>query len=292
MNNKAFAKLLDAVNKAKTGTTNRSDDAFWKCEKDRANNGFAVIRFLPTVSDDDVPFIKIYNHGFKIGSKWFIENCPTTIGEDCPVCTSNNTYWDEGSQASKDIARGRKRRLGYISNILVVSDPKNPDNEGKVLLFKYGQKIFDKIVDAMQPEQEEGEEPIDPMNAFDLDLGADFKLKIREVEKFPNYDKSSFAKPSKVDNADAIMTELHDLNKFNNKSEFKPYAELETKLNQVLGNASATKVQESEEQDDAGFVEKVVKAAKSTPAEKKAAKTEEGEDSDLDYFRQLAAADD
>lgn len=289
--NKAFQNLLSAVQKAKNGTPANRDETeslFWKAEGDKAGNGYAIIRFLPGKTEDDVPFVKTYNHGFQgPTSKWFIENCPTTIGENCPVCTANGPLWNSGLESDKEIVRKRKRRISYIANVLVVSDPKNPDNEGKVFLFKFGQKIFDKLVDKLQPPVDDKGNPIDPddepMNPFDPVEGANFKLKMRKVEGFSNFDKSEFEKASKIENWDDVVTQLHDINQFVDPKSFKSYADLETKFNMVVGNVGNTPVRKPvvKDEDDAPVTKKV---------EAKKVESSDDED-DLDYFRKLAEDD-
>ncbi|HCX21718.1 MAG TPA: single-stranded DNA-binding protein, partial [Cytophagales bacterium] len=156
--------LLEELNKISSGSTKSyQDDRFWKPERDKADNGFAIVRFLPAVDGEDVPFVRIFNHGFKGVGGWMIENCPTTIGLTCPVCEANSELWNSGVESDKDIARNRKRKLQYIANIMVVSDPKNPQNEGKVFLYKFGKKIFDKVNESMNPEFED-EEAINPFD--------------------------------------------------------------------------------------------------------------------------------
>lgn len=292
--NKAFQNLLSAVQKAKNGTPAQRDDNsnFWKAETDKAGNGYAVIRFLPGKSEDDTPFVKTYNHGFQgPAGKWYIENCPTTIGEQCPVCTANGPLWNSGNDKDKEVVRQRKRRISYIANVLVVSDPKNPDNEGKVFLFKFGAKIFDKLVDKLQPPVDEKGNLIDPdeqpMNPFDPVEGANFKLKIRKVEGYSNFDKSEFEKVSEVDNWDDIVGQLHDLGQFTDPKSFKSYADLETKFNLVVGNSARPAVRVSDDDD-------TPPAPKAKPAPKKEVKeesNEEDDDSDLSYFRKLAESD-
>jgi hypothetical protein len=271
-NNKAFSTLLAAVEKAKNGTPANRDDQYWRCEQDKAGNGFAVIRFLPGKTDDDLPFVKTFSHGFQSPTtgKWFIEDCPTTIGQTCPVCTANNPLWATGAEKDKEVARKRKRKQAYIANVLVVSDPKNPDNEGKVFLFKFGPKIFDKIKDKIDPPKDEQGNLIDPddeaMNPFDADEGANFKLKMRKVEGYANYDKSEFEKASSID-FDSIKGQMHDLG----------------------GAVTAPKVQRDEEDDDNDFVKETVKKAATKPAPKKEESSDD--DDDLNYFRKLAEED-
>ena len=202
---------------------------------DKASNGYAVIRFLPVVREEDVPFARLFSHGFKGPGGWYIENSRTTIGEKDPVSEMNTQLWNSGLESDKDIARQRKRRLNYISNIYVVSDPANPENEGKVFLYKYGKKIFDKINEAMQPEFAD-EDPIDP---FDFWKGANFKLKVRKVAGYINYDKSEFESPSPL-----LMVMMHCLKncgtnntlskEFTDPSNFKSYEQLKQRLDEVL----------------------------------------------------------
>lgn len=290
---KAFANILGAVQKMKQGTVAQdpNQDKFWKAETDKSGNGFAIIRFLPGKTDEDVPFIKSYNHGFQgPGGKWFIENCPTTIGQNCPVCEANGVLWNSGIESDKEIVRERKRRQSFIANVLVISDPKNPDNEGKVFLFKFGAKIFDKLVDKMQP-QFEDEEPVNP---FDPVEGANFKLKIRRVEGYANFDKSEFEDTSAVEgDLDEILSQVTNLSDFLDPKNFKAYDALQTKLNGVLGTTSSAGRAENvtpKDDDDESFIKKATAAAKPKKEEPKASKSDE-EDEDLDYFRRLAEED-
>jgi len=233
-------KLIQETSKLNT-TTQRAggDDRLWKPEVDKAGNGFAVIRFLPEPAGEDLPWVRVFDHGFQGPGGWYIENSLTTIGQKDPVGEFNSTLWNNGTDAGKEQARKQKRRLKYFSNIYVVKDPANPQNEGKVMLFQYGKKIWDKINEAMNPEFED-ESPINP---FDFWEGADFKLKIRNVEGYRNYDKSEFDSPAALsdndENLEKIFNSLHSLNEFVNPKNFKPYAELEAKLNRVLGLTGA-----------------------------------------------------
>jgi hypothetical protein len=293
-NKSAFTTLLAAVEKAKNGTpANRDDTDYWRCEQDKGGNGFAIIRFLPAKSDDDVPFVKTYSHGFQgPAGKWFIEDCPTTIGSDCPVCTANGPLWSSGLDSDKELVRKRKRKTSYITNILVVSDPKHPENEGKVFLFKFGVKIFDKIKDKISPPCDDKGNLIDPedqpMNPFDQDEGANFKLKMRKVEGYANYDKSEFEAASEIADWDSIKGQLHDLNAFVDPKNFKSYEELEKKFNTIWSGATAAPKSDN---DDSKFVkEAVAKAAKAEP-KKAAATSDDSEDDDLAYFKKLAAED-
>ncbi len=236
-------KLLAAVNKAKSSNgSDRDDKVFYYPSRDTAGNGSAVIRFLPGKTDDDIPFVKVYSHGFKGPTgQWFIEDCPTTIGQPCYCCEQNSILWNTGIKANQDIVRERKRKVSYISSILVVKDEKNPENEGKIFLFKYGQKIFDKITNMLSPtfvdsdEKEEfinkyGEEYCD---VFDLKNGADFKFKIRKVEGQTNYDKSEFAGPSKVS---VDLSSIEPLDQFTDPTRFKSAEDLQKHFDRAIGN--------------------------------------------------------
>ena len=235
-----ISNLLKEVEKLSTnGGNNSDDDTYWQPEVDKVGNGQAVIRFLPVAPGNEFPWVRLFSHGFKNKSsgKWFIDNCPTTLSKECPVCASNNELWNTGTKDNQDIVRERKRKLHYVANILVIKDSKNPDNEGKVFKFKFGTKIFEKIKNAMQP-QFEDETPIDP---FDFWEGANFKLKICKVEGYRNYDRSEFESPSAISDSDeeieAIWKKEHDLKELVAESQFKTYTELEKRLNSVLGNS-------------------------------------------------------
>ena len=231
-------KLTLEINKVSSPqqSNNGPDERFWEPTVDKAGNGYAVIRFLPAPKGEDFPFVRVFSHGFKgpTGS-WYIENSLTTIGKSDPCSDYNTTLWNSGSESDKEQARAQKRKLHFISNILVVKDSENPQNESKVFLFKYGKKIFDKINDLMNP-QFDDEEPINP---FDLWEGANFKLKIRKVEGYRNYDKSEFDSPSAISDDDseleAIWNQEYSLQDFIDPKNFKSYEELKSKLDRVLG---------------------------------------------------------
>ena len=216
-----------------------ADERFWKPTVDKAGNGYAVLRFLPAPAGEDLPWVRYWDHGFKGPTgMWYIENSLTSIGQPDPVGEMNSVLWNTGRDEDKATARDRKRRLHYVTNIMVVSDPSNPANEGKVFLYKFGKKIFDKIMDVMQP-QFQDEKPVNP---FDFWEGADFKLKIRQVEGYRNYDKSEFASASGLHDADdekleSVYNRLHSLSDFLDPKNYKSYAELSTKLSKVLGEA-------------------------------------------------------
>ena len=278
--NKKLASI--AGNESKGG----ADDRFWTPTVDKAGNGYAVIRFLPSPPNEDVPFIRIFDHGFQGSGGWYIENSLTTLGKNDPVSEYNSKLWNSGVESNKEIARKQKRRLHFVSNIYVVSDSGNPDNEGKVFLYKYGKKIFDKLNEAMNP-QFADEEAVNP---FDLWAGANFKLKIRNVEGYRNYDKSEFEKISPLVDNDSQLEEIwkkeHSLQSFLAPSNFKSYEELQAKLMKVLGEdprskASAARAEETELPWD----ETAAPKQKSMPAKQIA---EEDDDESLEFFKNLA----
>jgi len=238
---KSLEKLTGELTKMQSGSqqSNGPDERFWTPTVDKMGNGVAVIRFLPAPKDEDVPFVRIFSHGFKgpTGS-WYIENSRTTIGESDPVSDLNTKLWNSGIESDKDLARDQKRKLHFISNILVVKDPANPENEGKVFLYKYGKKIFDKLNDLMNPAFDDEE----PVNPFDFWEGANFRLKIRQVDGYRNYDKSDFDTSSSVSDDDNELENIwnlqYSLQEFVDPKNFKSYEELQNKLDRVLGNES------------------------------------------------------
>ena len=238
MKRKSVGSITELTKKLESAEKKNSyqDDRFWKPTLDKASNGMAVFRFLPAPENEDMPWVKLYTHAFKVGGRWYIENSRTTIGEKDPVSEMNSELWNSGLESDKDIARDRKRKLSYISNILVLKDPGAPENEGKVFLYKYGVKIFNKIQEAMQPEFDDE----DPINPFDYWAGANFKLKVRKVGGYINYDKSEFESHSELlGGDDAKLEELwkteHALQAFVAPDQFKPYDELKKKLQDVVG---------------------------------------------------------
>jgi len=277
------AKLVKEVEKM-NNTGGNADDRIWKLDVDKGGNGYAVIRFLPAPEGEDLPFVKLYSHAFQGPGGWFIENSLTTLGQKDPVSEYNSLLWNNGTDAGKETARKQKRKLTYVSNIYVVKDPANPENEGKVFLYKYGKKIFDKLTAAMQPEFED-EEAIDP---FDFWQGANFKLKAKNVAGYRNYDSSEFAAPSPLLDDDDAMESLwkkqFSLAEIVAPDQFKTYDELKTRLDYVLGNKKSAAPQFEEEDIDRGEAEELVTAAvsKSTPA------VAEEEDDALSYFAKLA----
>jgi len=237
----AIASAFEKTVNPSSDTKSYTDDRFWKLERDKAGNAAAVIRFLPRVEGDELPWVKIFSHGFQGPTgKWYIENSLTTLGQNDPVGELNTKLWNSGSDANKEIARTQKRRLNFISNILVVSDPVHPENNGKVMLFKYGKKIFDMIMNKARPTFEDEK----PVNVFDLWEGANFKIRMRTVEGYPNYDQSVFAEPTSVASTDEGILEVvnaqHKLSEFLAASNFKSYDELKAKLDAVLSGGTAT----------------------------------------------------
>lgn len=234
--NTAISSLLTELEK--TTQKNFDDDRLWKPEQDKAGNGYAVIRFLPAGPKDELPWVRLWSHGFQGPTgKWYIENSLTTLNQPDPVTELNSKLWATGTKENQDLVRKRKRKLNYISNILVISDPKHPENEGKVFLFKYGKKIFDKINELMNP-QFADEKAINP---FDFWEGANFKLKIRKYEGYPNYDKSEFEAPSALFEGDdkkleALWNKQYQLSEFIDPKNFKSYDDLQKRLDLVLGS--------------------------------------------------------
>jgi len=257
-----LTKAIEASTQSNAEAGSKDDTRFWQPEVDKAGNGMAVIRFLPAPAadgDDALPWVRVFSHGFQGPGGWFIDNCLTTLNDKCPVCEHNNTLWNSGIEANKDIARKQKRKLSYIANILVISDPSNPSNEGQIKLFKFGKKIFDKITEAMNPEFAD-EKAINP---FDMWEGANFKLKIDDA-KLEDLWKREFG-----------------IKEFSEKKQFKSYEQLKTRLDKVLGfdgapAAPRTKatdnVVSSFKDDDVSVIDKAI--------------TED--DEDLDYFKSLA----
>jgi len=287
-----FDSLMKEVEKL-DAPQGKDDLNVWKPTVDQAGNGYAIIRFLPAPQGEDMPWVQIWNHGFQGPTgKWYIENSLTTLKQADPVSELNSELWNSGLESNKEVARKQKRRLSYYSNVLVVEDSGNPANNGKVFLFKFGKKIFDKIKDVMQPEFADET----PMNPFDFWDGANFKLKIRKVEGYQNYDKSEFASPSPIasddDAIEVIWKKQHSLAAIVAPSNFKSYDELKKKLDFVLGNS--TKVGSAEnisrvtgDADDDHFMDKVTKMAST----KAAVIEEEDEDETLSYFAKLANDD-
>lgn len=279
-----FDNLTTEINKLNTTTAPTDDNRFWKPEVDKAGNGYAIIRFLPAPANEDVPFVRVWDHGFQGPGGWYIEKSLTTIGQADPVSEYNTELWNSGIEANKEVVRKQKRRLSYYSNIYVVKDPSHPENEGKVFLFKYGKKIFEKLNAAMNPEFEDEK----PMNPFDLWEGANFKLKIRNYEGYRNYDKSEFDSPSPLsdddDNMEKIWKREFALSEFIEPSNFKSYDELKSKLHRVLGLVGTAKPQNHADEYEEEAQAPQLKQMK--PA--KVAALDDDDDESLDFFKKLA----
>ena len=278
------AKLVKEVEKL--NTNGGSDERLWKLDVDKSGNGYAVIRFLPAPNGEDLPFVKLYSHAFQGTGGWYIENSLTTLGQKDPVSEFNTQLWNNGTDAGKETARKQKRKLTYISNIYVVKDPANPENEGKVFLYKYGKKIFDKLTAAMQPEFED-ETAIDP---FDFWQGANFKLKAKNVAGYRNYDSSEFTAQSPVldddDALEALWKKEYSLAELVAADQFKSYEDLKKRLGYVLGNKPVRNDESFEDESEGrGSAEQVVAAATATAPTPAAS---EEEDDALSYFAKLA----
>jgi hypothetical protein len=296
----SFDKLTSELNKLNQNTTERNssdDDRFWKPEVDKSGNGMAIIRFLPAPKGEDVPFVRIWDHGFQGPGGWYIEKSLTTFGKPDPVSEYNSKLWNSGIESNKELVRKQKRRLSYYSNIYVVSDPSRPENEGKVFLFKYGKKIFDKLNEAMNPEFDD-ETAINP---FDFWEGANFKLKIRQVEGYRNYDKSEFDKQKPLSDDDDKLKKVwdseHSLQELLDQKHFKSYEELKRRLEKALGMAEEadsvggkTSHIDTSADDEAFPIPQ--KAAKAKEAPKASAPWDDNEeDDDLSFFKNLAKDD-
>ena len=268
----SLTKEVLKVSQPTEGVYEKDDERFWQPEVDKAGNGMAIIRFLPAPAadgDDALPWVRRFNHAFQGTGGWLIDNCLTTNSQACPVCEHNSILWNSGIEANKEIVRKQKRKLTYIANILVISDPKNPANEGQIRLYKFGKKIFDKISEAMNPEFADET----PMNPFDFWEGANFKIKIRQVEGYRNYDKSEFDTPAALSDDDAKLEKIwkseYSLKEFIDAKHFKSYDQLKARLTLVLGLNGVTQI--SGKAEDATLT--------SAPSV---------DDDEVDYFRSLA----
>jgi hypothetical protein len=293
-------KLVKEVEKMNTGAQGGADDRLWKPTMGKGDVGSAIIRFLPAPDGEDLPWVKMYNHAFQGNGGWLIDNCLTTLGQKCPVCASNSELWNSGNDRDKEIARQRKRKLSYYSNIYVIKDPANQENEGKVFLFKYGKKIFDKILNSMQPEFED-EEPINP---FDFWKGANFRLKIRKVEGYWNYDKSEFDSSEPLleddDAMEAIWKKEYSLASIVAPDQFKTYEDLEKRLNFVLGTgkvAPKSSTADQEEEYDSyvtqssttdNLMEELEQSYRNSKTVNVPTEDEDDSEDTLSYFKKLA----
>ena len=280
-----LTKAIEATTQSTTESGSREDTRLWQPTVDKAGNGMAIIRFLPAPAvdgEDALPWVRVFSHGFQGPGGWYIENSLTTLNQKDPVSEYNSTLWNSGIEANKEIARKQKRRLNYVANVYVVSDPSNPENEGQIKIYKFGKKIFDKITEAMNPEFADET----PVNPFDMWEGANFKLKIRNVEGYRNYDKSEFAEKSALLDGDdakleALWKQEHSLKEFLDPKHFKPYEVLKARLDKVLGFegevAPRTKAEDV-----------VVENFNDSALNEIDAKIAAGGDDDLDYFKSLA----
>ena len=288
------AKLVKEVEKMNSSSSS-SDDRLWRLECDKSGNGYAVIRFLPAPNGEDLPFVKLYSHAFQGSGGWYIENSLTTMNQKDPVSELNSELWNNGTDAGKELARKQKRKLTYVANIYVVKDPANPSNDGKVFLYKFGKKIFDKITAAMQPEFED-ETPIDP---FDFWQGANFKLKAKNVAGYRNYDSSEFAAQGALltddDEMEAIWKKQFSLAELVAADQFKSYDELKKRLDYVLGNKGARRQDPEvadEESTSRGPVreldEDLRTELRNLSSPKSSSVNEDEDDDTLSYFQRLA----
>ncbi len=285
--------MTDLIKKMEDQTkkTDYKDDRFWRPEIDKTGNGFAIIRFLPEVENEDCPWAKVYSHAFKGPGGWYIENCLTTISQKDPVSELNTQLWNSGVESDKNLARDRKRKLTYTSNIYVVSDPSNPQNEGKVFLYKYGAKIFEKLQEVMKPEFKD-EEAINP---FDFWKGANFRLKIRKVAGYTNYDKSEFDSSSPLCKGDdteleKVWKSQYPLTEFTNSSNFKTHQELKDRLYEVLGGdiRAASNVDYDKTAEDISESDIKEKKPQDFKSKKLSEQNIDDETDALDYFSKLA----
>ena len=296
-NNRSFDNLNAQLQKL-GGNEQKSfgDDRLWKPDVDKAGNGYAVLRFLPAPEGEDMPFVRIWDHGFQGPGGWYIENSRTTLGDADPVSEYNSQLWNSGIESNKDIVRKQKRRLSFYSNIYVVNDPAHPENEGKVFLYKYGKKIFEKLEDLMNPQF-----PDDAaVNPFDFWEGALFKLKIRKVEGYRNYDKSEFASPPPLLNDDAglesIWKKQHSLQELVDPKNFKSYDELKAKLYRILaldGSGSHAPATTAEDDEPAvmSFTPSFKESEAPAIAEAPSPSFSADDDEDMAFFKKLTEED-
>jgi hypothetical protein len=279
-------KLIKQVDKL-NDTGSKDDDRFWKPSMGKGDTGSAVIRFLPAPEGCDLPWAQVWSHAFQGTGGWLIDNCLTTLGKQCPVCEANRELWNTGNKDNQNIVRDRKRKLSYYSNIYVVKDPANPENEGKVFLYKFGKKIFDKITAAMKPEFDD-EKPINP---FDFWSGANFKLKLVKKDGYWNYDKSEFAEPSVLldddDELETIYKSLNNLNDFIDPEQFKSYEDLKKRLGYVLGLKGTPKQQDPETIDEEEEISYNNSSSK-TSSSVSSSSDDEDEEDPMSYFSKLA----
>lgn len=292
-NQNSLDKLLQQVQKDESPATEKksyADERLWKPQVDKAGNGYAVLRFLPAPEGEELPWVRVWNHAFQGPTgQWYIENSLTTMNQNDPVSEFNSALWNSGVESDKEIARKQKRKLQYYSNIYVVEDTMNPENNGKVMLYRYGKKIYDKIMEAMQPEFAD-ETPINP---FDLWEGANFKLKIRKVDGYWNYDKSEFDNPVQLKPTDeeleSIYGKTHSLADFTAQSNFKSYDELKARLDAVLsGTVSTAKTAAAMVEEDTVDFTPPVSTPTPEPQTAPFSATNDDDDDAMSYFEKLA----
>jgi len=294
-NRNSISDLVSAATAGDAPTEKKSyvDERQWKPTVDKAGNGYAVLRFLPAPEGNELPWVRYWDHGFKGPTgQWYIEKSLTSIGQQDPVGELNSRLWNSGNEADKETARSQKRRLHYVANVLVESDPASPQNEGKVFLYTFGKKIFDKIMDVMQPQFQDE----DPVNPFDFWEGASFKLKIRNVEGYRNYDKSEFASPAPLLGGDdgeleQVYDQLFDLNEFTDPAQYKTYDELKARLALVLGEAAPRTARADVDLDATRAPTPIRASAPAEPEVVTADLSADGEEDTLSYFAKLAAED-
>lgn len=291
-NRMSFEDLANKMESSEQKSYGEKNPNLWYPELDKAKNGYAVIRFLPE-KDTDFPWVKTFSHGFQVGNKWYIEECPTTIDGKCPVCEANSDLWATGEDANKKIASNRKRRQSWYANVLIVEDPKNPENEGQVKIFKFGFKIFSKIKDKLSPPEAFADEI--PVNVCDFWEGADFKLKVRKVDGQVNYDSSSFIEPKAIseneDEIEAIWDKMHDISVFTKEDVYKSYEDLSKRFNMVTG-AEKKESPSAEEMVNDSLEEKDEPAQKTETADQTTtAESTADADDTLDFFAELAKED-
>jgi hypothetical protein len=288
-------KLVQAAQETNGNNDNKrqADERIWKPTVDKAGNGYAVIRFLPGPEGADLHWARYWDHGFKGPTgKWYIEKSLTSIGQQDPVSEANSKLWNSGNDDDKEIVRQRKRRLHYVTNILVLNDPSNPENNGKVFLYQFGKKIFDKIIDQMQP-QFPDESPVNP---FDLWSGADFTLKIANVAGYRNYDRSDFKSPSALFDGDeeklqAVVNQLHTFEEWTDTKNYKSYDQLQTKLMEVLGESTSPANNPMASVESSPAPELASASQPSIPATAAEDDASEDEDDTMSYFQKLAQAE-
>lgn len=292
-----LASLVAAASSDEQKTENRNDDRFWQPTRDKAGNGYAVVRFLPGDTEATTPWVRYWDHFFKGPTgQWYVEKSLTSIGKPDPLAEANSRLWNEdGSEEAKRIVRERKRQLRHVANVLIISDPSNPENEGQVKLYRFGKKIFDKIMDSLQPQFPDEA----PMNPFDMWEGADFVIKIRNVEGYANYDASSFKAPSELyakddDAKEKVYNQQHNFSEWSDPSNYKSYEELKNRLAIVLGESTPRTRQQEEDLDNQMPSAEGRSASAPTMAsvpepQISTAESSMDEDDTMNYFAKLAA---